>query len=103
MVITQAYHPWIYLLEEIETRGRTQSYFAQLLSIDKSELNNIIKWRRNITARIATRIWYVFNTSAEVRLQLQNMYDIYIVQTSTEHKFYVENLNKKENTFHPVH
>lgn len=74
-----AYHPGEDLLEEIEARWRTQTQFAEILWVDKSEINNIIKWRRNITARIASRIWIAFWTSAQLRMSLQNMYDLYVL------------------------
>jgi plasmid maintenance system antidote protein VapI len=51
-----AYHPGEYILEELQARGRTQKRFAELLEITTAEVNDLIKGRRNITARLALRI-----------------------------------------------
>lgn len=82
--ITIAYHPGEYLLEEIGARGRSQTQFSEILWIDKSEINNLIKGRRNITARLAFRIGSAFKTSPEVWLWLQNMYDLYVLSQNKE-------------------
>ena len=55
-----AYHPGEYILEELRARGRSQAKFAELLGISKAEVNDIIKGRRNITARLAVRIGEAF-------------------------------------------
>jgi len=72
-----AYHPWEHIQDELDARGWTQKQFAILLWISQNEVNDIIKWRRNVTARLAMRIWKAFWTSAWMRLWLQNSYEIY--------------------------
>ncbi|MDR3169863.1 MAG: HigA family addiction module antidote protein [Candidatus Peribacteria bacterium] len=61
---------------ELEERGWSQVYFAKLLGINKSEVNNIIHGRKNLTPRLALRISSAFSTSIEMWLNLQNMYDV---------------------------
>lgn len=77
-----AYHPWEDLLEEIEERGWSQKDFAKLLWVSTVEVNDLIRGRRNITPRLASRIGEAFGTSAEVWLGLQNMYDLYTLSTN---------------------
>jgi len=85
--IAIAYHPGEDLLEEIEARWRTQKQFAEILWISKYEVNDLIKGRRNITPRLAIRIWEAFGTSADVRINLQNMFDLYTIsQNKAEQK-----------------
>lgn len=79
-----AYHPGEEILEEIEARGRSQTQFAQILDLDKSEINNIIRGRRNITPRIAARIGAAFGTGGEVWMRLQQMYDRYQLSLDKE-------------------
>jgi HTH-type transcriptional regulator/antitoxin HigA len=55
-----AYHPGEILKDELDTRGRTQKQFAELIGITTNEVNDIIKGRRNITARLAIRIGQAF-------------------------------------------
>ena len=51
-------------------------YFANLLGINKSEVNNLIHGRKNLTPRLALRVASAFGTSIEMWLNIQNMYDV---------------------------
>ncbi len=82
--IPRAFHPGEYLSDEIKERGWSQKQFADILGIDKSELNNILHERRNITPRIAVRIGTAFGTSAELWINLQNRYDMYLLSEDKE-------------------
>lgn len=93
--ISIAYHPGEMLLEEIEARWWSQTQFSEILWTNKSEINNIIKWRRNITPKIALRIWAAFWTSAELWMWLQNMYDFYILSQATEEAKNVKKIQKR--------
>jgi len=73
-----AYHPGEILKDELQARWWTQKWFAELLCITTAEINDLIKGRRNITTRLALRIWEALGTSAEMRIRLQNHYDLYI-------------------------
>lgn len=42
-------HPWKLLLQEITDRERTQKHFSSLAWKKVSEVNELIKWKRNIT------------------------------------------------------
>lgn len=79
-----AVHPGEYIAEELTARWRSQVVFGSMLSMSKTEINNIIKWRRSITPQIAARIWAAFWTSAEMRLKLQNEYDLYLIRKDLE-------------------
>lgn len=81
-----AYHPWEYILDELNARWRTQVKFAELLGITKFELNDIIKWKRNISPRLAIRIGIAFGVSPTTWLNLQNKYDIYLMETNKKEK-----------------
>ena len=73
-----AYHPWEHIKEELEARGRSQKQFAELLGVAPNEVNDLIKGRRNVTAIRAMKIGKAFGQSAEMRLWIQNYYDIYL-------------------------
>jgi HTH-type transcriptional regulator/antitoxin HigA len=47
-------------MDELDARGRTQKQFAELLGIPTNEVNDLIKGRRNIDARLAMRIGQAF-------------------------------------------
>nr|DAD88442.1 MAG TPA: Plasmid maintenance system antidote protein [Podoviridae sp. cttxo15] len=75
-----AFHPGEDLLEAIEAKGWTQRQFAQLIGISAPYLSDIIKGRRSITASLAVRIGAAFGTSAEVWLNLQSNYDLFVAE-----------------------
>ncbi len=82
--VPMAFHPGEYIREEIAVRGWSQKQFADILGIDKSEVNNILRERRNVTPRIAARIGAAFGTSSELWLGLQQMYDTYQLSLDKE-------------------
>jgi addiction module HigA family antidote len=79
-----AFHPWEYLADTIEMKGWSQKQLSEIIGISKFEVNDIIKWRRNITPRIAYRLWEAFWDSWEVWLKLQAIYDLYIIDHNEE-------------------
>jgi HTH-type transcriptional regulator/antitoxin HigA len=79
-----AYHPGEHIKEELWARGRSQKQFAELLGVAPNEVNDLIKGRRNITAVRAMRIGKAFGQSAEMRLWIQNYYDIYLASRNKQ-------------------
>lgn len=73
-----AFHPGEDLLEAIEAKGWTQRQFAELIGISSPALNAIIRGNRNITPALAVRIGAAFGTSAEVWMNLQTHYDLFV-------------------------
>lgn len=71
-----AFHPWEYIEEELEARNRSQTFFAELIWVPRTFVNDLIKWRKNITPQLAILISAAFWTSAQMWLNLQEMYDI---------------------------
>ena len=94
-----AYHPGVYILEELRARGWSQAKFAELLGISKAEVNDIIKGRRNITARLAVRIGEAFWTSADIWMKLQNIYDIYLVRNDKKEYYEVAKIPDRVSAY----
>jgi HTH-type transcriptional regulator/antitoxin HigA len=80
--IPLSFHPGEYIKREINERGRSQKGFAEILGINKSEVNNLIKGRRNVTPRLAMRLAKAFGTGEKLWLNLQNTYDTYLLATN---------------------
>ena len=97
-----AFHPWIDLGEELEARGWTQSWFANVIGVSVPALNAIIKGRRNITPALAVRIWAAFGTSAEVWMNMQIEYDIYIAEQEEKERINSVYEKVKEHELQPV-
>lgn len=79
-----AFHPGRYLANALKAKWRTQKELSEVVGISKFEINDIIKWRRNITPRIASRLWEAFNVPATSWLNLQNMYDLFLIEKNDE-------------------
>jgi HTH-type transcriptional regulator/antitoxin HigA len=89
--ISMAFHPGEYLKKEIEERGWTQVYLAKIMGMTKAEVNNLIHGRKDVTPRVASRIATTFQTSVDLWLGLQNMYDMWILQKDKKE---MERINK---------
>lgn len=73
-------HPWEFLADELEARGRTQSLFAKIIWKTRQEVNHLISWRRPINAEWALEISAALWTDPQFWLNLQNVYDIQTLQ-----------------------
>ena len=71
-----ATHPGEVLLDELEARAISQTDFAQQIGLKKSQLNEIIKGKRNVNAELALLFEKVLNINANYWLELQKNYDL---------------------------
>lgn len=72
----KAFHPGVYLEEEIEERELLKKDLAQQLGILPTNLSEILKGKRNISTRLAVRLEKVLEISAEYWLNLQMAWDL---------------------------
>jgi antitoxin HigA-1 len=71
------FHPGEILLEEfLEAKGLSQRAFAKQLGWTPRKLNEIIKAKRNITARTAIDLARELDTTPEFWLNLQQAWDL---------------------------
>lgn len=73
-------HPGKKIQEELKDRGWTQRQFAFLLWKKVSEVNELIKGKRNITVQRDILLSHVLWTSRKYRLNLQNEYDYALLE-----------------------
>jgi len=109
-------HPWKKIIEEIRNRNWTQKQFAILVWKKNSEVNELIKWKRNITIQRDYILSQVLWTPEKYRINMQTDYDYNLMKqklkeekNKTEKFEIVENIpnnniqeaqnmdNKKEN------
>ena len=69
-------HPGEHLEEFLEDLEITQHQFAEALGVTPYRVSQIMNRRAPITAEMALRIGRVFGQSAELWMNLQQMYDI---------------------------
>lgn len=71
-----ASHPGEILLDEIQANGYSQSDFSKLIGLKRSQLNEIIRGKRNINAEIAILLEKILGIDAGYWLDLQKNYDL---------------------------
>jgi len=93
-------HPWQELIKKIKERNLTQKDFSLLLWKKVSELNELIKWKRNITIQWDLLLSDVLNTPEKYRILKQIDYDYYKAKNDfSKDKNLKENKKNKEQKF----
>lgn len=96
-------HPGEKIQAELKDRGWTQRQFAFLLWKKVSEVNELIKWKRNITVQWDILLSHILWTPRKYWLDLQNEYDYELVEKDFDfEKIKNQNLvvEKKEEKIH---
>jgi len=73
-------HPWKKLIEEIRNRNWTQKQFAVFVWKKNSEVNELIKWKRNITIQWDLILSEIFWTPEKYWINMQTDYDYEIAK-----------------------
>jgi HTH-type transcriptional regulator/antitoxin HigA len=74
----EAFHPGVYIREELAARDWLQSDFARIIGRPLQAVNEIINGRKRVTAETAVAIGAAFGTGPEVWINLQSAYDLYM-------------------------
>jgi len=80
MMAAPAIHPGEHLGEELKELDMSAAELARRLGVPINRVTEILNGRRAITGDNALRLAHFFGTSAEFWLNLQNLYDLRIVQ-----------------------
>jgi HTH-type transcriptional regulator/antitoxin HigA len=76
-IVVEAFHPGIFLLEEIEERGLLKREVAKALDILPNNLSQIFAGKRNISAQLALKLEkYLEGTTADYWYGLQTSFDL---------------------------
>ena len=82
--IHYALHPWEFIKEQLSAMPITQKELAARIWKAQAEVNQLVKWRRDITMDRAIRLAQFFWTSWEVWIGIQNSYDAYRLKKKDE-------------------
>ncbi len=77
-------HPGEFLIEEIRARGLTQKDFSLMLWKSGSELNELIKWKRNITIQWDILLSQVLGSPEKYWIHKQIDYDYFLAKKESE-------------------
>jgi len=78
--IRRVFHPGYYIKEYIEDLQLTQDEFAKRLGITGKQISLLLSEKASITVDIANKLSKLLGTSVELWLNLQNKYDVYVLQ-----------------------
>ncbi len=76
LIPSTATHPGEILADEIEANGYNQIDFAKLIDLKRSQLNEIIKGKRNINADLALLLEKALQIDADFWMEMQKNYDL---------------------------
>lgn len=85
-----ATHPGCILVDEIEANEYSQIDFANLIGLKRSQLNEIIKGKRNINAELALLLEKALGIDAEFWLEAQKNYDLDKARIEEKNKLRLE-------------
>ena len=88
-------NPWRFLAVELEARGRSQKYFAELIEKTPEEVSYILNGKRAITLDRAMRIGNALGTSYQPRLQMQNKRDAILLMKNKQSANLFERIAKR--------
>lgn len=77
-------HPGEVLADELSAREITQKDFAQKIKLQPPHLNDLLKGKRHISARIALKIERELGIDAAYWLRLQMNYDLEVAKRELE-------------------
>lgn len=69
-------HPGVFIREELEARGWSQTDLAYILGCHPQSVNVILSGKRGVSPEMAKSLADAFDVSAELFLNLQRMYDL---------------------------
>lgn len=75
-----AFHPGYYIADIIEDMGISQAEFATRMGTTAKTLSNLVNGQANISNDIAKKLSVMMGTSADVWLNLQNVYDQKLIE-----------------------
>ncbi|EKD44471.1 MAG: hypothetical protein ACD_71C00125G0002 [uncultured bacterium (gcode 4)] len=96
-------HPGKILQQELTSKWLTQKVFASMIGKKISEVNELIKWKRNITVQRDILLSVVFGDPEQKWIKFQNDFDYGIAKINMAQKiqeiFSQKNKNKEHEVF----
>jgi HTH-type transcriptional regulator / antitoxin HigA len=90
---SKLFHPGEMLKDELDARGVTQKDFAQITGIPATQLNEIIKGKRGISADLAVIIGKALKMDAAIWTNMQMNYEMDLAKQSSKNAERIEAIN----------
>lgn len=95
-------HPGKLLQQKLTKKWLTQKTFASMVGKKVSEVNELIKWKRNITIQRDILLSIVFGDPEQKRIKLQNDFDYTITKIHMAEKIQEMMSKRKKSKEHEV-
>ncbi len=95
-------HPGQSLQKELNERWLTQKVFSSMIGKKISEVNELIKWKRNITVQRDILLSVVFDHPEQKWIKLQNDFEYIITKIAMSQKIQEVMSKKKKSKEHEV-
>ena len=69
-------HPGEILADELDFLGLSVEQLAKYINVSENNIEQVLRGQVNLTADIALRLGYFFNTGAEMWMNLQKAYEL---------------------------
>lgn len=83
------------LNDELKARKISQKDFAEMMDISATQLNEILKSKRDINVNIAIRLENILGIKAEFWLKIQNEYNLQSIRNEEIYLSHKEGFEKK--------
>ena len=87
-------HPGEVVKEELDYRGISQKYFAEITGVSYTMLNDILNGKRPISTDFALILEAATGISAEMLVNMQCRYNLQVARSKKENIKRLENLRK---------
>ena len=82
--VAEAFPPGDFIKEELEARGWTQEDLAEIMNRQSSVISGLINGKREISTDLASDLGAAFGTSAELWMNLQTGYQLFVENRTNE-------------------
>jgi HTH-type transcriptional regulator/antitoxin HigA len=80
----EAFPPGDYIKEELEERGWSQADLAEILGVNESVVSALINGKKAITPELAKGLSAAFETSAQVWMNLESSYRLFLAKSTDD-------------------
>ena len=102
MIVIESQHPGKMIQQELTSRWLTQKNFATMIGKKISEVNELIKWKRNITVQRDILLSIVFDHPEHKWIRHQNDFDYGIAKGNMTDKIKEVQSKKKKSKWREV-
>ncbi len=81
-----AIHPGEHIAEQLQELGMSAAEFARRIDVPTNRVTELMHGKRAVTADTAMRLARAFRTSARFWMNLQNIYDLRVVESTAAKK-----------------